>query len=387
MRLGVIGFGRRIRAIVKEITRQEPEARLAAIVDPQQARIADEWKEGSLDAVEFFQTPEAMVKDGQLDAILIGTRCSLHAEMALRVCTSGLPLFLEKPVATRYDDLHRLWKRYQLSKANVVVSFPLRLTPLVQLVKEIVDSGRIGTVEHVQAVNNVPYGSVYYQNWYRDEEETGGLFLQKATHDFDYLNYILGLQPVMISAMTSKQIYKGDKPSGLQCVDCEERNQCPESAVLKRKNGDIPRGEYCAFASDTGNEDSGSAMIRYETGMHAVYSQNFFARNSAARRGARFLGYKGTVEFDFYTNHVQVFMHQTRRTEKYDLHMTDDQHGGGDTALAQNFIDVIKGRSDSASPLESGIMSALMCLKAKDSARTNTFQSISLTVLPEGGLL
>jgi hypothetical protein len=32
----------------------------------------------------------------------------------------------------------------------------------------------------VQAINNVPYGSVYYHSWYRDPKETGGLFLQKA---------------------------------------------------------------------------------------------------------------------------------------------------------------------------------------------------------------
>ena len=46
---------------------------------------------------------------------------------------------------------------------------------------EIVDSGRLGVVNQVQAVNNVPYGGVYYaRSTYRDFDVTGGMWLQKA---------------------------------------------------------------------------------------------------------------------------------------------------------------------------------------------------------------
>ena len=47
----------------------------------------------------------------------------------------------------------------------------------------------------------------------------------------------------------------------------------------------------CCYAVDTGNEDSGSALIRYETGMHVSYSR-IFARHKAGARGARLFGYK-----------------------------------------------------------------------------------------------
>lgn len=376
MKLGVIGYGRRIRHMLNEIARLDPEAELTAIADPYAEKKA-EWRGHELDSSIWFDTPEEMLQERSLDGVLIGTRCSLHAEMALRVLPSGLPLFMEKPVATNFQDLVRLKEGFEQSRSQVVVSFPLRVTPIVRLAKEIIDSGKIGRVEHVQAVNNVPYGSVYFQNWYRDESETGGLFLQKATHDFDYINYLVGQKPVKISAMTSKQIFKGNKPAGLQCIDCDEKYSCLESAVLKRKKGQISKGEWCAFAEDTGNEDSGSAMIRYESMMHATYSQNFFARNDAQARGARLLGYHGTLEFDFYTNQLKVFLHHTERTETYDVHTGQADHGGGDTILAQNFIDVVKGESSPISTLEQGLLSALMCLKAKESAHTDRFQPIA----------
>lgn len=376
MKLGVVGYGSRMQTVFKEIVRLEPTAQLAAITG-----IRNEQTKGTLDVkgigpVPYYDNPEHMMQDVELDGVLIGTRCSLHTEMALKVLDRGIPLFLEKPVATNMEDFHRLKEGYARSKSDVVVSFPLRLTPLVQLAKEIVESGKLGTIEHVQAVNNVPYGGVYFQHWYRDENETGGLFLQKANHDLDYIQYLLDSRPVLVSAMTSKQIFKGEKPANLQCVDCEDLDECPESAVLKRKRREHPPGEYCAFAVDTGNEDSGSAIIQYESGMHVNYSQNFFVRNEGGARGARLMGYKGTMEFDFYTNQLKVYMHHVNRVETYDVNLGTDGHSGGDSALAQNFIDVVRGDAPSLSPMESGLLSALICLKARESARTHTFQSV-----------
>ena len=152
--------------------------------------------------VRFYQDPDQMLNNEGLDGVLIGTRCSLHTQLALKVLAKELPLFLEKPVATNMEDLTAL-TTMGLNKSQVVVSFPLRVTPLVSSAKEIIDSGKIGTVEHVQAYNNVPYGGVYYHAWYRDEKETNGLFLQKATHDLDYLNYLLQIKPIRICAMKS----------------------------------------------------------------------------------------------------------------------------------------------------------------------------------------
>ncbi len=137
-----------------------------------------------------------------------------------------------------------------------------------------------------------------------------------------------------------------------------------------------PSGLICGFAEDTGNEDSGSAIIMYETGMHVCYSQNFFARKSAGKRGASLFGYKGTLEFDWYTNEVKVHMHHSPRVESYKIDTSNASHGGGDTVLTDNFLRVIRGEKKSVAPLSAGLLSVLMCLKAKESAETFTFQDI-----------
>ena len=126
---------------------------------------------------------------------------------------------------------------------------------------------------------------------------------------------------------------------------------------------------------DTGNQDSGSAIVEYSNGMHAVYSQDFIARKGAGKRGARLIGYYGTVEFDFNTGVVQLYYHNSDATETYRF-PTGHGHSGGYAALIRNFCDVVAGRDVSHSPLSDGILSAKMCLCAKKSAAEKIFCEI-----------
>lgn len=383
IRIGVIGYGLRIQLVIDLMQKLNAGTEIVAITDVRNDDIRRSMKDKGQDPdkVAFYTDPDEMLDKAKLDAVMVGTRCSLHAKMAVNVLQRNLPLFLEKPIATNMDDLITLRNAAEKSTSEVVVSFPLRVTPLVQLANEIVASGKLGTIEHVQAWNNVNYGAVYYHDWYRDENETQGLWLQKATHDFDYINSILGLQPTWICAMNAKRVYKGDHPAGLRCDDCKEWDTCLESPFhaffTKQETPKVqPSGLMCGFAKDTGNEDCGSALIEYETGMHAAYSQNFFARKSAGGRGARLFGYKGTLEFDWYTDELKVYMHHTPRTETYKMDSAAMSHGGGDTVLVDNFTRVIRGERKSVSPISAGLLSVLMCLKAKESCATRSFQEV-----------
>ena len=376
LKLGVIGYGTRINTIVKLLV-NSGEVKLAAVMDVDTDAVKEKYIEpNGFENVNYYTDAEKMLENEKLDGICIGTRCSLHTHYAMLVAKYNIPLFLEKPVCTTYKDLDRL-KSIPHMNDKTVVSFPLRLSNVCSYVKSIVDSGRLGEITHVQAYNNVTYGRGYFHLWYRNDSETGGLFLQKSTHDLDYINYLLGdIKPVRVCAMESKQIYKGDKPAGLKCVDCVERETCRESDINVKKLKDGRRiGEYCCFAIDTGNHDSGSILIEYDNGLHVVYSQNFIVRSGAGKRGARIIGYDGTLEFDWNTSTVTVYDHFNKTTDIKVLAKTDG-HGGGDELLSDDFISVMKCEGNSHSPLSEGILSAEMCLAARKSAENNVFVDI-----------
>ena len=375
LKLGIIGYGFRAYTMLKEILRTG-EVTVSAVCDVSLECAKKYADENGVKDFNYYTDAKEMLDKEKLDGVFVGTRCSTHTDYALLVASYGIPLFLEKPVATNRKDVERL-KGILYHSDKTVVSFPLRVTDIVLRVREIVESGRLGTISQIQAYNNVPYGRVYYHDWYRDESETGGLFLQKSTHDFDYINSLIdSVAPVAVCAMESKMVFKGDKPAGGVCDQCPEKSTCPEGPDNLRKIGVDPTGNRCCFAVDTGNQDSGSAIVRYENGLHVVYTQNFVARRGAAKRGARLIGYLGTLEFDFPSASITVYDHASATKEVIDMSEDQGVHFGGDRRLAEGFIKVMRGES-SPSTLAEGILSVEMCLAAKESTEEERFVPIN----------
>lgn len=371
LNVAVIGCGGRMSGLVKKMT-DTGEARISAVADPRAEELRAQ-KRPYLAETRFYTTAEEMLAAETPDGITVGTRCSLHTKYALLAARKDVPIFLEKPVSTTREDLERLRTLLPMSD-RVVVSFPLRTGAMAKLAKEKLPL--IGKLSHAEAWNHVPYARGYYHKWYRDVEETQGLFLQKATHDLDYVTDVMGETPTEVCAMSSRMIYKGDHPAWLRCEDCAEKKTCPESPenLEKLKDG-YALGPWCCFAEDSLHMDSGSVLVRYESGLHLAYSQDFVARKSAGARGARFFGYDGTLEMEFSTGEVRFHDHKEPRTIVWHGD-TAGTHFGGDGELVANFLGVCAGRERSRSTLEDGIRSAAMCLAAKRSDENHTFEKV-----------
>ena len=368
IRIGVIGFGARAAAVVAALRQVEPSVEVAVVADPHPDGSRVHMARYEIDFIATTFVPDSaalLARANDLDGIVIATRCEEHAALAVQVARSRLPLFLEKPVGITASQLNDLETAFSGDDHPVVVSFPLRLSPLMVRVREIIASGRLGQVNQIQAFNNVPYGGVYFGQWFRDSRVTGDLWLQKATHDLDYLIQLAGAPPVSVSAMASRRIYGGVMPVGLKCSACDQTSTCiesPQAATARGDDGGMGRDDHgCPFGQDIRHHDAATALVKFSNGLHASYAQNFVSRRSAARRGARVTGYLATLEFDFCTETVVVIEHHGTAVDR--SHVTANQgHHGGDMALARNFLDVMRGAGGSRAPLCDGILSARTCL-------------------------
>ena len=387
-RIAVIGCGGRAAPMLQNLLKLDPNLQLAAIADPDEARVRQRLSQLDLSGVQFYPDQQPLLAQaGDLDGVMICTRCHLHTPLALEWAPTGVPLFLEKPVSIDYQQLAALKQAYRGREETVVVSFPLRVAPVFVKALQIVRSGRLGTICQIQALTNVTYGGHYFGGHYRIYEETGGLWLQKATHDFDYINLLMGCAPTMIAATATQRIFGGDHPFDLQCSKCDETAACmesPENLERRRDGGggmqwdainpDVHYDHWCAFSKGIRNQDAGSAIVMYENGAHASYSQNFVVRRGAGRRGATIIGYSGTLEFDFDGN-LRVVEHHADVEEN--LHISESgSHSGGDDPLLTTFLDVVYGRGPSASPLQAGTLSAEMSLASRQSWHSNSFVKI-----------
>ncbi len=382
LKIGVIGYGGRIRKMMERGEVFEIPFRVSAIADPRAEEIKeydDPWLEGCA----YFKDADDMIANADdMDGIMIGTLCNLHTEMSCKAAARQVPLFLEKPLAITFEQLKQLVDTFENFKPPVVVSFPLRVTRHAEKVKQLLEQDTIGRVDHVVVFNDVPYGGGYFNGRFRDFEISGGLWTQKATHDFDCINYFVDKAPTGIFAMEAQRIYGGDKPHNLRCRDCDESETCPESIFNQfykamkypRPSG---RSDLCVFSREVKNHDCANAIVEYEDGLQVSYTQNFFARHKAAARGAKLHGHKGTIHLDWYTNSIKVYSHvtPTATTIEYPYF---PHHWGGDKELWYDWVMAMRDGHPSRCPMSTGITSVLMCLWARESAGKKQFCELKM---------
>lgn len=332
------------------------DLQVVGLVEPDEARANEALTAEEKSRVRFFSSVDELVEAVRPDALAIGTRCNLHADYACAAAGTGLPVFLEKPVAVTMKQALALEAAYAQSASKVVVSFPLRASGLFNEINGLVKSEEFGGAEHILGVNYVPYGNVYFDSWYRDYNITQGLFLQKATHDLDYLAELAGAPIVRVAATTSL---------GRVFRNAESRNGHDDAAYFE----DIGTPE-------TGmNEDSSNALLEFANGVKGVYTQVFFAKGDAAARGATITSYRGTLSFDWYQNQVRHVQHASGETRQW-KGQESGGHFGGDAVLGQNFMDVVRGEAASISPITAGLRSVFACLAAKESAESGRFVDV-----------
>jgi len=377
MRIGVVGLGRRISGVIYGPVREmQPDIHVTGVVDPDEKGARSRLSEQDRKEAVFYRTLDEMVRRAKPDALFIGTRCNLHTPYAIQAARFDIPLFLEKPVAISMQQALALEKAFEKSRCRVVVSFPLRVSPLCAFARDYVEKGAVGEPVHIMAWNYVPYGVVYWEQEYRNYKITQGLFLQKGTHDFDYMSYLMGSPIVRIGAMAVfMKVFGGRKPSGLVCSRCKETKTCLESPQNRKRNrsGYHENDHPCVYSVDCGsiekgtNEDASSAVVEFASGAHGIYTQVFFTRRDAACRGATVSGYMGTLEFDWYRNQLNYTRHHRPFS---DTVSTDPglSHFGGDAELARDLVNLVKdSRAVSRTPIETGLASMYTCLAAKES--------------------
>jgi predicted dehydrogenase len=388
IRLGIIGYGHRVSCLVTGPMRQaEADFQVVGVVDPAEQTVRARLKAWGCEDqkdVPFYPDLPTLVRRAKPDGLVIGTSCALHTPYAIQAAKVGVPLFLEKPVSTTMAQATALEKAFRRTKCEVVVSFPLRVSPLCMRARDQIERGVIGHPEHITGLNYVPYGHVYWGPG--SYQSMQGLFLQKATHDLDYMMFLMNSPITRVGAMaTYGRVFGGKRRAGLVCSKCGAAETCLESPKNRQRNGSATgknRDHACVFSRDCGSletgicEDSSSCVVEFASGTHGIYTQVFFSRRDAGRRGPIVSGYMGTLSFDWYRNEITVVHHHQPFTDTIAA-KGDASHFGGDYELARDFFALIRGTiRRSRTPIETGLASVYTCLAAKNSAETGKFVKV-----------
>lgn len=212
MRLAVIGAGPRSKI-----------ALLAPEIDPAVsiACVADSSEHGRARAQEIFgpEVPifsshhDLIARTETIDAVLIATPDHTHADIACDFLSAGIPVYLEKPLATDIASADRILATAQATGTKLYVGHNMRNMAVIRLMRQIIDRGEIGQVKAIWCRHFVGHGGDYYfKDWHAEQRFTNSLLLQKGVHDLDAIHMLAGGYTEQVSAVGSLAVY-GDVQS------------------------------------------------------------------------------------------------------------------------------------------------------------------------------
>ena len=149
----------------------------------------------------WYDNADALINDPNVNTIYIATPPNAHCDLALKAAKAGKPVYVEKPMARTTEECRKMIRACSEANVPLYVAYYRRRLPNFQKLKELLDDGVIGDLRMVKIdmlktsnpniVANIT-GKMPV-NWRTDPEVAGGgYFFDLASHQLDYLDYVLG---------------------------------------------------------------------------------------------------------------------------------------------------------------------------------------------------
>jgi predicted dehydrogenase len=173
-------------------------------LDPDKDRLRPAVEE--LGARGFSDLDQAL-HQAKPDVVLICTPPAFHVSQALQAVRSGAHVFIEKPLSDRMDGGDELSEEAGRRKRVVQVGYNLRFNPGLRKLKEFVEQTEVGRIlwGRVEVGQYLPDWRPWqdYRRSYSARRELGGGIILDASHEIDYVMWLLG-RPVELACMAGR---------------------------------------------------------------------------------------------------------------------------------------------------------------------------------------
>ncbi|MFC4702006.1 Gfo/Idh/MocA family protein [Glaciecola siphonariae] len=354
LNIGIIGVGSR-GAGIASVLNDVPGMKVSAICDTLDFRLqaakAYIKHEGYKSYTDFRQ----LLDDKGIDAVVIASPFSMHANMAKAAAQAGKAIYCEKTLSYGIDETRELAKAVSSSGVIFQTGHQHRNSPLVQQVRNYVRDGYLGKVIKIESQWNrnnnwrrtVPDPALERQiNWRMYREYSGGLAAELCSHQIDFVNWITDSHPTRVMGMGGIDYWKDGRET----------------------------------------YDNVNILTEYDTGLKASYTS--LTSNTKDHRRMTLLGDKGSIVM--YDDKAYVYSETrpedlagavvdgvsgaTMKAWQQQKGVAIDADGQDSTAYAlAAFRDAIVEQKQPISSLKSGAQTAVvvqMALDAMDSGNT-----------------
>jgi len=375
-----------------------------------------------------FVNYDEMLKKTKPDLIIVTTKDSTHHEFIIKGLESGYDVLTEKPLTTDENKCQDILNAEKKSGKKLIVGFNYRWSPYSTKIKELLANNTIGKITSVDFhwYLNTYHGASYFRRWHGQKDSGGSLWVHKATHHFDLINWWLDSDPLEVFALGDLEHYGKNNPfRGKNCRSCDHKTTCDyyyditkdkhamDLYVANEKYDGYIR-DNCLFREEIDIYDKMSAQIKYANNTTVNYSLTTYSPFEGWRLA--FNGTEGRIEasldipYDKRTkvdqaemhakemeqsaleeaNHETIIVHKLWKDfEKVTVPTEKGGHGGGD----QRLHDKIFKTAGTADPYgrsagsRDGAMSVLIGIAARNSIESGNPIKISdltdLTPMPK----
>jgi len=407
LRLACVGCGARAQTYTQLAAKQPEHFQIVAGADLVPERV-EKIRQISINP-EFrgFSSVDEMFETKDLaDVIIIATQDSYHYDPCCRALELGYNVLLEKPIATRVDQVLDIERRAHKANRRVMVCFVLRFAAFYRKVKEIIDSGVLGEVVSIQANEGVmPWHQAhsFVRGHWSVTGKSSPMILAKCCHDTDIVYWLVGRRCRKIASFGSLEFFRPERaPAGVpdRCTDgCRAGEICPYNAL--RYAGDMraawlgmvydraqeaSRGEIiswlktspwgrCVYRCDNDAVDRQVLAMEFDGGVTGTFTMTAFENGRHIEvYGTRGVLKGGDTYRHHFGSHLVLIPHEGEIT-RYTVQAQDggyELHGGGDTGLINALYDEMT-KPDGA-PLEAAISSTvhghIIAYAAEEARRT-----------------
>ncbi len=287
LRLALVGTGARGSSLWgKEIIKNFGEVTEfvgLSDINPGRLEYVKKWMNVSCPTFTNF---EQMLRETKPDYVIVTTVDATHDKLIIKALDMGFNVITEKPMTTDEVKCKRILNAEKKSGKKVTVAFNYRHSVHSMQIKELLAQNRVGKITSVDFnwYLNVHHGSDYFRRWHGRMAKGGSLWVHKATHHFDLLNWWLNSEPVEVTAYGSLDHYgKNNAFRSAKCRGCEYKDKCKfywditkdERLVGLYVNNEKHDGyirDGCVWSNEIDIYDKMSAQILYANGVIANYS-------------------------------------------------------------------------------------------------------------------
>ncbi|MDR1891555.1 MAG: Gfo/Idh/MocA family oxidoreductase [Oscillospiraceae bacterium] len=398
--VAVLGCGNRGQYYASYSKLHPEQLRIAGCADSSEIKRKKMSGEYTLPENAVFISAEELLSQPRFaDAVFICTQDREHVEHAVAALEKGYHLLLEKPVSPSVSECKRLTEVARRYKKEVVVCHVLRYAPFYQTLKQLIDSGELGEIVHINSSEHIGYWHFSHSfvrgNW-RNSNESSPLILAKCCHDIDTLLWLAGKPCRTVSSQGGLYWFnEKNAPDGSakRCLDgCKVKDSCvydveklysigfcgEGSFLLSALTQDItekgikdalavsPYGR-CVYYCDNNVADHQQVTIETEGGATIGFSVCAFSQE--CYRSIHIMGTKGEAVGSVNKNKLELIRYgREPETICLDAEESGSGHGGGDMLMIKHFIDLVRGKGGgSPALLEQSLTSHYVAFAAEES--------------------